>query len=107
MKKLRNFIRSFKRRRREDRIWKDYATAMGFMVCLKFNYPEENFEVVKRDYINPKTTRVALPLRHPDGLFMYYKGLADGLETLLSSRYTNTNIVQSNPPKYVLEFVEL
>src|SRR3989338_3067205 len=68
--------------------------------------PEENFEILKRNYLEPETSRLVLPLKHPHGSYFYYTEIAQGLEYLLEIRFTNLMVSRSKPPIYVLRYVK-
>lgn len=70
-------------------------------------YPEENFEVVEGDgdYLDPKTTSLVLPIKHPDGLFMYYDILSESLNALLHNRQPKIKTFKSSMPDHVSKFI--
>jgi len=64
-----------------------------------------NCEVVNSEsvYFNPQTTSLVLPLRHQDGVFMYYQNLMDTLEEALVSGKILLNAVPRGSPRYILD----
>jgi hypothetical protein len=105
MKKLIDLVRLVKRKIKESWIRDDYLTVIRCKLYLQV-HENENFEVVKKNYLIPGTTHLVLPLQHPDGLYKYYEGIAEGLTYLLKVGYPNFKISNSRPPRYVTEFAK-
>ncbi len=68
-----------------------------------FNHQEENFEVVKRNFLNPKQSSLVLPVYHPHGLYMYYTELTSDLLLVLQKRIYPSRL-GSKSPDYVRDF---
>ncbi len=83
-----------------DILLKDLRVA-EYLARLIMNGERGNREVVSRNYLIPKTTGLVLPLKHPDGEYMHYLRIRDGLEMLIKFKVSTIGFMQTNPPDYV------
>ena len=42
-----------------------------------------NYRVIERNYLEPRTIAIKMPMNHPQGLFMYHKEISDTLRIAL------------------------
>lgn len=65
-----------------------------------------NYEVTNSSYLNPVTSVIVLPLRHPDGEFMHFQGVVKVLEEALECGYIVENSLPKGCPRWLEELVD-
>ena len=89
---------------RERKIKRDFLESRKRMFLLVGN-PNSNFEVIDRNYLNPRISGLVLPINHPDGLFVYYSKLNGYLRDAWDNHFINDGLISTKSPEYVRKFV--
>ena len=64
-----------------------------------------NYEVTDSSYLNPTTSGIVLPLRHPHGSFIYFQKIVKVLEEARTYGFISENPLPANCPRYLEELV--